>query len=70
MDSHSTTLKRIPGPSLLEAIRGLRQHDFLTYIGQLWQAYGDIFQLRLGPRTLIFVMHPEAVRHINITNRQ
>ncbi|MCA9959919.1 MAG: cytochrome P450, partial [Anaerolineales bacterium] len=48
----------------------LRQHDFLTYIGQLWQAYGDIFQLRLGPRTLIFVMHPEAVRHINITNRQ
>ena len=29
-----------------------------------------MFQLRLGPRTLIFAMHPEAVRQINVTNRQ
>ena len=66
----STVLKTIPGPGLLEAVRGFRQSDFLTYIGQLWDTYGDTFQLHLGRRTLIFAIHPEAVRQINITNRQ
>ena len=66
----SITQKSIPGPDLLEALRGLRQNDFLAYIGQLWKTYGDIFQLRLGSRTLILAMHPESVRYINITNRQ
>ena len=66
----SVAQKPIPGPGLLEAVRRLRQHDFLEYIGQLWRAYGDTFQVRLGPRRLIFAMHPEAVRHINITNRK
>lgn len=65
----SATLKSVPGPGLLEAVRGIRQSDFLAYIGQLWHTYGDTFQLRLGPRTLIFVIHPDSIRHINITNR-
>jgi cytochrome P450 len=67
---NSTTLKPLPGPSPLAALRGLRQSGFLANIGQLWHAYGDTFQLRLGPRTLIFAIHPDAVRHINITHRQ
>ena len=67
---NSVTTKPIPGPGLLEALRGLRQNDFLAYIGQLWQTFGDTFQLRLGPRTLIFAMHPDAIRQVNITNRQ
>lgn len=65
-----TALKSVPGPGLLTAIRGLRQSGFLAYINQLWQSYGDTFQLNLGVRTLIFAIHPEAVRQINITNRQ
>jgi cytochrome P450 len=67
---NSAALKPIPGPGRLEALRGLRQNDFLANIGQLWRTYGDTFQLRLGPRTLILAIHPEAVRQINITNRQ
>lgn len=66
----SVALEHIPGPGLLEAVHGLRQYDFLDYIGHLWRTYGDTFQLRLGPRTLIFAIHPETIRHINITNRQ
>ena len=66
MDSNSH--QTLPGPGQLSALRSLRQHDFLTYVGQLWDTYGDTFQLRLGQRTLIFAMHPEAVRHINIAN--
>jgi cytochrome P450 len=67
---NSTALKPLPGPSLLPALRGLRRSGFLAYIGQLWHTYGDTFQLRLGPRTLIFAIHPDAVRHITITHRQ
>jgi len=62
--------KPIPGPGVLEAVRGLRKHGFLEYVGQLWQTYGDIFQLRLGVRTLVFAIHPDAIRYINISNRQ
>jgi cytochrome P450 len=67
---NSAFLKPIPGPGLLAAVRGLRQHDFLDYIGQLWRNHGDTFQLRLGLRTFIFAIHPEAVRHVNISNRK
>ena len=67
---NSNTLSPISGPNLLAAVNGIRQHCFLSYVGQLWQTYGDIFQLRLGSRTLVFAMNPEAVRYINITNRK
>ncbi len=60
MSMHTVSLRQIPGPGSLEAVRGLRQNDFLAYIDQLWHTYGDTFQLRLGPRTLIFAIHPEA----------
>lgn len=36
----STVVKSIPGPDLLTAVRGLRQNDFLTYIGQLQSVAG------------------------------
>ena len=64
------TNRTIPGPDLVPALRGMLQNDFLVYIGQLWQTYGDIFQLRLGFRSLTFAIHPETIRYINITNRQ
>ncbi len=67
---NTVALKPLPGRGSFAAIRGLSQHGFLAYVGQLWQAYGDSFQLQLGSRTLIFAIHPEAVRHINVTNRQ
>lgn len=67
---NSPVLKPIPGPAMLAAVRGLRQNDFLSYVGQQWQTYEDTFQLRLGPRTLIFAMHPDAVRQVTVTHRQ
>ncbi len=55
---------------MLAAVAGLRQGDFLGYVGSLWQAYGDVFRLRLGPRSLVIALHPDAVRHVNVTQRQ
>ena len=48
----STAFKPIPGPTLLAALCALRQSGFWDYIGQVWQTYGDTFQLHLGLRTL------------------
>jgi cytochrome P450 len=64
------TLKPIQGPSFFTAVQGLRQDGFLASVGNFWQTYGDLFQLKLGPRQLIFTIHPEAVRYINISNRK
>ncbi len=60
----------LPGPGTLAALAGLRREGFLGYVGSLWQAHGDTFRLRLGPRTLVFALHPDAVRHVNVTQRQ
>ena len=61
--------KPIQGPNFFAGISGLRRHGFLDYVGLLWRTHGDIFQIRLGPRKLVFAINPEAVRYINITNR-
>lgn len=63
-------LKPLQGPGFLTAMGGLRRDGFLAYVGHLWQTHGDTFQIRLGPRTLVVAIHPEAVRHINVSHRQ
>jgi len=65
-----TFAKAIPGPGLVEAATNLRSKGFLEYVGELWNTYGDIFRIRLGPKTLIFAMNPDAVRQVNVSNRK
>lgn len=60
----------LPGPSLIQVIRGVQRDGFLNYIGQLWHQHGDFFQLKMAGRQLIFAMHPDAVRHVNVEQRQ
>ncbi len=60
----------MPGPGLWAFIRGVRTSGFLDYVGELWRAHGDMFQVRIGRRTLIFAIHPDAVAHCNVTQRQ
>ncbi len=65
-----TSEPRMPGVRTWEAIRGFRQAGFLYYIGQLWHRYGDVFRIDVLNRHMIVAIHPDAVRHVNITNRQ
>lgn len=61
----------IPGSNgFLPNIRAIRQHGFLRYVEMLWQEHGDLFQLKLGARKLIFAMHPDMVRQVTTGNRQ
>lgn len=61
---------KIPGPSALSFLVGVRRFGFLDYVGKLWKEHGDVFAVRLGPRTLVFAMHPDAVEHISVSHRQ
>ncbi len=68
----SSPLKPLPGPdNIFQITRALRRQGFLNYVGGLWAAHGDLFQIKMGSRRqLLFAIHPEAVRHVSITNRQ
>jgi cytochrome P450 len=59
-----------PGIGFLRFVRGVRKRGFLDFIGELWREHGDVFQVRIGPRRLIFAMHPDAVEHVNLSHRQ
>jgi len=60
---------KAPGPGLLRFIQGVRKLGFLEFAGQQWREHGDVFQVRIGRRTLLFAMHPDAVEHVNVGNR-
>jgi cytochrome P450 len=59
-----------PGPGALRFIHGVRRRGFLDYVGDLWREHGDVFQVRIGTRTLVFAIHPDAVERINVTHRK
>lgn len=62
--------RQVPGPGLLRFIHGVRTRGFLEFVGEQWRAHGDVFQVRIGTRTLVFAMHPDAVEHIGVSHRQ
>lgn len=64
-------VKSIPGPKVspLKLIGELRKRGLLGYVGDMWQTYGDLFQLDFGARKLTLAIHPDMVRHISVTHR-
>ncbi len=66
-----TSISRtIPAVNTWEALRGFSRAGFLDYIGELWQRHGDVFQINIFKRRKIVAMHPDAVRYVNVVNRQ
>jgi cytochrome P450 len=55
---------------MLKFILGVRSHGFLEFVTQAWREYGDLFQVRLGSRHLVFAFHPDAVEHVSISHKQ
>ena len=67
--NHHDARKAAPGPGLLRFIHGVRTLGFLEFMGRQWRAHGDVFQVRIGRRTLICALHPDAVEHVNVGQR-
>ncbi|HEX5807534.1 MAG TPA: cytochrome P450 [Anaerolineales bacterium] len=66
----TTITRTIPEINTWEALWGLSRLGFLECIGELWQQHGDVFQLNILNRRMVVAIHPEAVRHVNVSNRQ
>ncbi len=62
--------RRPPGPGFVHFLRGVRRDGFLDLVGKLWREHGDVFQVRVLRRTLLFAIHADAVEHVQIGNRQ
>lgn len=63
--------KHLPGARSvfgIQNIRDLSQQGMLAFLSDRWREYGDIFEIRVGPRKLVAVIHPDHVRHITLTN--
>ena len=65
-----TSVRTLPGVSTWQALRGLSRLGFLEYIGELWREHGDVFQVKIFNRHMLVAIHPDAVRHVNVANRQ
>jgi hypothetical protein len=65
--------KALPGSKSFFGLKNMwdmSQAGMRDFISACWQEYGDIFEVRVGPKKLVVVIHPEHVRHITITNAQ
>lgn len=61
---------KAPRCGALRFIRGVRSRGLLEHVGGLWRELGDVFEVRVGPRTLLFVFHPDAVEQVAVSRRQ
>jgi cytochrome P450 len=63
-------MMRAPAVGPITFIRGVRSRGFLHFAGDLWREHGDVFEAHVGPRRLVFVMHPDAVEQVTVSGRQ
>lgn len=64
-------VKPLPGPKGLFGLKNIRdmgQKGMLHFIAENWREYGDLFEVPVGPRKLVMVIHPDHVRHVTLTN--
>lgn len=61
---------RLFGWPLVGVLPSLRYHGAIDYFTRAWRRHGDTFRVRLGPRDVLVVTHPDAVEHIFVTHRE
>jgi len=55
-------------PSIPELMRDMGRKGQLRFFMDAWHNYGDLPHLKLGPREMFLVVHPDHVRQVNVTN--
>src|SRR6185503_9256348 len=61
---------RAPGWPILGVLPSLRYHGAIDYFTRAWQRYGDTFRVRLGPRDVLVLVHPEAIEQVFLQRRE
>ena len=57
-------------PGLIQIAWQVRTRGALQFFMDQWRAQGDLPHLRMGRQKLVFIIHPDHVRHVLVTGRQ
>lgn len=64
---------KVPGPyqkPIFGNAGQLKDKDFLQFLQEMWWAYGDVVEIKLGPITQYLVAGHEEVHHIFVKNQK
>ena len=60
----------VPGLPLVGSLPELSRLGMLEFIERHWPTLGDVFRARVGPRTLVVVVHPDGVERVLASNKE
>ncbi len=60
---------RVPGWPLIGALVPITRLGAIEFFRRAWERYGDTFRVRLGPRDVVCVVHPDAVEQVLMRNK-
>src|SRR5262245_43721148 len=70
LTSSATRVTQARSPSLIQIAWQVRAKGALQFFMDQWRAQGDLPHLRMGRQKLVFIIHPDHVRHVLVTGRQ
>lgn len=73
MTTQTQTTQELTGrksPLMIDAILEIKKlGGFLNFLESEWKKNGDLTRIQMGPRNMALAIHPDAVKHISIGNR-
>ena len=70
LTSSATRVTQPRSPSLIQIAWQVRAKGALQFFMDQWRTQGDLPHLRMGRQKLVFIIHPDHVRHVLVTGRQ
>jgi hypothetical protein len=70
LTSNARRVTQPRSPSLVQIAWQVRTKGVLQFFMDQWRAQGDLPHLRMGRQKLVFIIHPDHVRHVLVTGRQ
>lgn len=67
------TAKSLPGSRSFFGYKNILEIGrigFLDAIHKQWQTYGDLFEIQVGPKKIVIVVHPEHVHRVTMTHAE
>jgi cytochrome P450 len=66
---HKMDAPRLPAWPVIGALVPITRLGPIEFFTRAWQKLGDTFRVRLGPRDVVVVTHPDAIEHVFMRNR-
>jgi cytochrome P450 len=64
-----TPERQVPGPDakpFVGNIPDIKGRDLIRFYYDMWQQYGDMLKVKLGPADVYVVTHPDYIQHVMV----